>query len=83
MGGVDCMCLYLDWSEPKMRTEHIVECCVACFAFLFISDVIWKSLELIVYGEIQPRVVDDLMGVVFLYGMWKAYLLGRKHGKGG
>lgn len=66
-----------------MKPEHIVECCVACIAFLFVSDIIWKLLELIVYGEIQPRVVDDLMGIVFLYGMWKAYLLGRKHGKGG
>ena len=76
------MCVRLDWSEPQMRTEHIVECCVACIAFLFVSDIIWKSLELIVYGAIQPRVGDDLMGIVFLCGMWKAYLLGRKYGKG-
>lgn len=65
-----------------MKTEHIAECCVYCVVFLIVSDIIWKSLELIVYGEIQPRVVDDLMGVVFLYGMWKAYILGRKHEKG-
>lgn len=76
------MCVHLDGSELQMKSEHIVECCVACIAFLFVSDIIWKSLELIVYGAIQPRVVDDLMGIVFLYGMWKAYLLGRKHGKG-
>lgn len=65
-----------------MKTEHIAECCVSCVVFLIVSDIIWKSLELIVYGEIQTRVVDDLMGVVFLYGMWKAYILGRKHEKG-
>ena len=35
-------------------------------------SVIWWSLELIFYQEIQPRVVDDIMSVRLLPIIWKA-----------
>ena len=64
-----------------MKTNQIAEMAFAIILFEFVAAVIWQALEIIVYGEIQPRVVDDLMGLVFLYGMVEAYRMGKRHGK--
>ena len=64
-----------------MKTNQIAEISFALILFEFATAIIWQALELIVYGEIQPRVVDDLMGLVFLYGMVEAYRMGKMHGK--
>lgn len=34
--------------------------------------VIWQLLELIFYKEIQPRIVDDIMGVLFFQFIYRA-----------
>ena len=64
-----------------MKTNQIAEISFALILFEFVTAIIWQALELIVYGEIQPRAVDDLMGLVFLYGMVEAYRMGKRHGK--
>ena len=64
-----------------MKTNQIVEIAFFLILFEFVTAIIWKALEIIVYGEIQPRVVDDIMGLVFLYGMVEAYRMGKRHGK--
>ncbi|MBC5726922.1 hypothetical protein H8S45_15915 [Agathobaculum sp. NSJ-28] len=64
-----------------MKINQIAEISFALILFEFATAIIWQALELIVYGEIQPRVVDDLMGLVFLYGMVEAYRMGKRHGK--
>ena len=64
-----------------MKTNQIAEISFALILFEFSTAIIWQALELIVYGEIQPRAVDDLMGLVFLYGMVEAYRMGKRHGK--
>jgi hypothetical protein len=64
-----------------MKTNQIAEISFALILFEFATAIIWQALEIIVYGEIQPRVVDDLMGLVFLYGMVEAYIMGKRHGK--
>lgn len=33
---------------------------------------IWQLLELIFYKEIQPRIVDDIMGVLFFQFIYRA-----------
>ncbi len=38
----------------------------------FMFCVIWWSLELIFYQEIQPRVVDDIMSILLVPIIWKA-----------
>lgn len=43
-----------------------------CWWFLILS-LIWQGLELIIYGEIQPRVVDDIMGLLFIPFIWKTF----------
>ncbi len=47
-----------------MKTNQIAEMAFALILFEFVTAIIWQVLEIIVYGEIQPRVVDDLMGLV-------------------
>ena len=64
-----------------MKTNQIVEIAFALILFEFVTAIRWKTLEIIVYGEIQPSVVDDLMGLVFLYGMVEAYRMGKRHGQ--
>ena len=64
-----------------MKTNQIAEISFALILFEFSTAIIWQALEIIVYGEIQPRVVDDLMGIVFLCGMIEAYRMGKRHGK--
>jgi hypothetical protein len=34
--------------------------------------IIWQLLELIFYKEIQPRIVDDIMGVLFFQFIYQA-----------
>lgn len=64
-----------------MKTNQIAEIAFSLILFEFVAAIIWQALEIIIYGEIQPRVVDDLIGVVFLYGMVEAYRIGKRHGK--
>ena len=64
-----------------MKTNQIAEIAFSLILFELVTVIIWQALEIIIYGEIQPRVVDDLIGLVFLYGMIKAYRMGKRHGK--
>lgn len=34
--------------------------------------IIWQALELIFYKEIQPRIVDDIMGILFFLFIYRA-----------
>lgn len=29
----------------------------------------WQGLELLIYGEIQPRLVDDIIGILFTWSI--------------
>lgn len=42
------------------------------YMWFILLALIWQGLELLIYKEIQPRVVDDIMGVLFLPFIWKA-----------
>ena len=64
-----------------MKTNHIAEMAFGLMLFEVVAAIIWQALEIIAYGEIQPRVVDDLMGLVYLYGIVEAYRMGKRHGK--
>lgn len=49
-------------------------------AFVGIS-LLWMGLEQLIYGEVQPRFVDDLISLAWSAMAWCAYYLGREHGK--
>lgn len=40
---------------------------------------LWAALERLIYGEIQPRIVDDLISLAWSGVAWCAYYLGREH----
>ena len=39
--------------------------------FLAIA-MIWQGLELLIYGQVQPRIVDDIIILLFLPFIWLA-----------
>lgn len=41
---------------------------------------IWQGLEMIFYGEIQPRKVDDIIWILYTALIVLAYKRGFKHG---
>ncbi|WP_352416368.1 hypothetical protein [Oscillibacter ruminantium] len=43
--------------------------------------MMWRGLEMHFYGEVQPRIVDNYIAIVWSVMGWLAYLLGREHGK--
>ncbi len=49
-------------------------------AFVVIS-LLWMGLEQLIYGEVQPRFVDDLISLAWSAMAWCAYYLGREHEK--
>ena len=38
-------------------------------------SILWKALELIFYGEIQPRTVDDIIYLFLVYYIYKSEVL--------
>ena len=44
-------------------------------AIAFTVDALWKSLELIFYSEIQPRIVDDSIYIILVFSLHLNYTL--------
>lgn len=42
-----------------------------CIRF-FLIGLLWQVLELIFYGEIQPRIVDDIIGLFLFYYIYRS-----------
>lgn len=64
-----------------MKKKNLVQ---AIYYFLmaeFFIHVLWQRLELHFYGAVQPRVVDDIIGISYALMAWLAYALGVYHGK--
>lgn len=47
------------------------------FLFILLTCDLWQSLEILFYNAIQPRVVDDIMTIVFSIGLIFAYYVGK------
>lgn len=63
--------------------EHIFENAFWLLITVLLIGFVWQAAEMIFYGEIQPRKVDDLMSVVWTVAVVLAYKRGYRHGKGG
>lgn len=64
----------------KIYHDKVGEFITSLIVFLAIC-AIWMWLELLFYGEVQPRVVDDIIGLilfVFIYEDTK-HVLGNKY----
>lgn len=42
---------------------------------------LWEGLEMMFYGEVQPRRVDDIITLIWIAAVVKAYWLGYKDGQ--
>ena len=49
-----------------MKIDNKTLTWLVTLGFYFIIDSFWKLLEIIFYGSIQPRIVDDLVCLMFL-----------------
>lgn len=63
----------------RRRARQLSEA-VQLFLIAFaVIGVLWAILERLIYGEVQPRIVDDLISVAWSGMAWCAYYLGREH----
>ena len=67
----------MDKLEQKTNSIILLVCFYVAAGFL------WQILELITYGEIQPRIVDNVMSFIFLAGIVGAYRRGNRLGRMG
>lgn len=59
------------------KTKQIIKtCCV-----VWIYNLIWMTLELLFYREIQPRIVDDIMMLIITPMIYKALEGGNDDGR--
>lgn len=56
----------------KNKKESIMRQALKAIGWYLVLAVIWQLLELIFYKEIQPRIVDDIMGVLLFQFIYRA-----------
>jgi len=54
--------------EQEVFVERIAVTAFWCV----LLGLIWQGLELLIYGKITPRIVDDIMMFLFLPFIWIA-----------
>ena len=45
--------------------------------FIVLTCDLWQSLEMLFYNSVQPRMVDDIMAIMFSIGLIFAYYIGK------
>ena len=66
----------------KSQKERQLEEAMRLYFGAFVAiGLLWMGLERLIYGEVQPRLVDDLISLAWSAMAWCAYHLGREHGK--
>lgn len=43
----------------------------ACIKYILIS-ILWMALERIIYGRVQPRIADDIIGLILFWYIYQA-----------
>ncbi len=65
-------------TQKRKQMEEAVQMFLIAFTVI---GLLWMGLEWMIYGEVQPRIVDDLISLAWSAMAWCAYYLGREHGK--
>ncbi len=65
-------------SQKDRQLEEAVRLFLGAF---MVIGLLWMGLERLIYGEVQPRLVDDLISLAWSAMAWCAYYLGREHEK--
>lgn len=61
------------------RDRQLLEAAQMFLVAFAVVGVLWAVLERLIYGEVQPRIVDDLISLAWSGMAWCAYYLGREH----
>ncbi len=64
-----------------MTSRQLAEAVQLFLAAFTAIGLLWMGLERLIYGEVQPRLVDDLISLAWSGIAWCAYCLGLEHGK--
>lgn len=54
-----------------MKTNH--KFCIWLISIVVAISICWQLLEVLIYGEIQPRIVDDIIGLLWTGAICFAY----------
>lgn len=60
-----------------MRDDRIVNNLAGLWLVMLMINKVWQRLEIKFYGEIQHRIVDDVIAVFFAAAIILAYIKGR------
>lgn len=47
---------------------------IVCILISFIVQTVWSGLELLIYGETQSRIVDDVISIILTGSLYFNYL---------
>ena len=75
--GVSCQgrdLIILHKEEEKKKMPFILSFLVAAGKYILIC-LAWMALEKHFYGEVQPRIVDDIIGLVLFFYILKGEIL--------
>ena len=53
----------------KQKIKNWLKWVAICIVVTLVVGYGWQGLELIFYGEVQHRVVDDIIGVIFMWSI--------------
>lgn len=62
----------MDNRKKEIDITHISETMSKTCLWFLILGLLWQGLELLIYGQIQPRIVDSIMSLLFLPFIYKA-----------
>jgi len=65
----------------SQKDQQMAEARKMFFLAYAVIGILWACLERLIYGEVQPRLVDDLISLAWSAMAWCAYYLGREHEK--
>lgn len=60
--------------EEEEKMPFVLSLFTAIFKFIVIS-LAWMALEKHFYGEVQPRIVDDIIGLILFFYILKGEIL--------
>lgn len=62
------------------REQRRIDNCIWGYLVFLGIGLLWQILEQLIYGEVQPRIVDNFIAIAWSLGMVKAYQRGYRYG---
>ena len=52
------------------KYQQLKQKIITFISIIVILQLSWMGLEQLLYGEVQPRIVDDIIGIGFYISIW-------------